>query len=402
MDNSKGSLDKSSNIQRATRPGVVRIINDDNGSSVASVAAASHGEDREPPLPMHVMAPGPHRAVSPQPQVSDRAMANEGEGEADVHTGLRQQEEDVGIILPDAAAAETSSESPTELPPATNDCSEENAEYSQDRQQRQEEEQVLPQEREDGLLPEEEELVFDAEVELIGAGGDNNDDGDDHPATTTEEHRVTAVQLTQSSFPIAQPVNDFFEEGGGQVEEEEDDEESQLIIDEGGDDELLDESDNSDYTHEILLRQEVALAITDGRGEQDVERRDQNGGSSSREENGKKFRVFPTRRSSRIVCGVMGALAVVASVVGAVIVVSRENETKGVSDVTKDLEKDPTDLNIDENVNVVEVLLQSFLENTGTNEHRIPGRPQYRAIQWLYESAREGSERFNLSEWAIR
>ena len=57
-------------------------------------------------------------------------------------------------------------------------------------------------------------------------------------------------------------------------------------------------------------------------------------------------------------------------------------------------------MNIDEG-NVVEVLLQSFLENIGV-EHRIPGTPQYRAIQWLNESAREGSERFNLSEWAIR
>lgn len=95
-------------------------------------------------------------------------------------------------------------------------------------------------------------------------------------------------------------------------------------------------------------------------------------------------------------------VAVVACVVGAVFAgfnKSRlKNETKGVSEERGEEEEE--DLNIDEG-NVVEVLLQSFLENIGV-EHRIPGTPQYRAIQWLNESAREGSERFNLSEWAIR
>jgi len=383
MDHIKASLGKSSNIQRATRPGVVQIThNDDNGSSVASVAASGAGvQDCGPPLPIHVMvAPGPQRASSPQPPASVT-----DDGDVDVHSSglLRQQEEDIGNILPGSSPTE-------ELPPATNDWREEQADNSQDQQQQQQ--QVLHQEREDCLLPEEEELLFDAEVELIGVGGDdhNNDDEDDHPAATTEELPVTSVQLTQGSFPIAQPVNDSFED----VDEE--DMDPHLIIEEGVDDILLNESIHSNYSIEILVRQEVALATTDGGGEQGGVVQIQ-GSSSSTEEKGKKFMALTARRSSRIVCVVIGALAVVGCVVGAVIALSRKNEG---SDVTSD--KELTDLNIDDNVNVVEVLLQSFLEKIGTNEHRIPGSPQYRAIHWLYESAREGSERFNLSEWAIR
>lgn len=235
--------------------------------------------------------------------------------------------------------------------------------------------------------------MFAARVELIGAGDDdpNVDDDDGQPATTTEGS-VTSIQLTQSNFPIAQPVNGSFPE-----EEEEEVGEDQLVIEEGGDDILLDGSVNSDDSHVILMRQEVALATTDGGGEgQDVDRRVQIRQLSPGEED-KKAR----KRRRSIVCGVMG-VAVVACVVGAVFAgfnKSRlKNETKGVSEERGEEEEE--DLNIDEG-NVVEVLLQSFLENIGV-EHRIPGTPQYRAIQWLNESAREGSERFNLSEWAIR
>ena len=102
--------------------------------------------------------------------------------------------------------------------------------------------------------------MFAARVELIGAGDDdpNVDDDDGQPATTTEGS-VTSIQLTQSNFPIAQPVNGSFPE-----EEEEEVGEDQLVIEEGGDDILLDGSVNSDDSHVILMRQEVALATTDG------------------------------------------------------------------------------------------------------------------------------------------
>jgi len=420
MENLKALGGKSSNNQRATRPGVVQIThnnNDGNGSTATTVAATSAGGDYTPPLPpmSDMVAPGlagsleeanggvpsqitlsaqEQRAVSPQPQDPD-SRAN-GDDPVDHHTGLRQQE-GVETVLSDAAADTLSGS-----PPVTHDGGNEaNAEHSQDPQQQ----QGLPQGQQPGGLVSE-ELLFDADVELIGSGeeDDGDDNSDDHPANTTEHQPpVPAIQLTQSSFPIAQVVDESFEENEEEDEEEVEEEEGgdEISMEEGGEDVLLDESANINYSHVVLIRQEVALATTDGREDQDGQV--QNQGSSSREKGGKKCRLIPKRRSKRLVCGVMSMLAAVACVLGAVFAVNKsrlKNGTDGA--ITTDSEKLFADLNIEDGVNVVEVLLQAFLETIGTNEHRIPGTPQYKAIQWLYESAREGSERFNLSEWAIR
>ncbi|KAL7490820.1 hypothetical protein ACHAWT_000438 [Skeletonema menzelii] len=409
MENVKALGGKSSNNQRATRPGVVQIThnnNDGSASNAATIAASSAGGDCTPPLP-ELVAPGPADALEEiggippqitlssrmqqrdisQPQDPDRAGGEGDPGSSDRTPGRTgpgpQQEEVDAVILSDAAAAaDTSFESP---PMANNDgASEGNAVFSQDPQQ-----QALPQEQQVGLLSE--ELLFDAEVELIGSGQDN--DGE-HAVQTTEEQPVPSVQLlTQSSFPVAQVVDASFEENDEEEDEEEEEEErgEHIVTGEEGD-----ETANIDYSHVVLIRQEVALATTGGRDQDE-----QNLESSSREEGDNKCKPNPQRRSKRFVCGVVGVLAVVACILGAVAAVNNASHPKKGTEgaITDDLKND---LNIDDDMNVVEVLLKAFLEAIGTNDHRIPGTPQYKAIQWLYESAREGSERFNLSEWAIR
>jgi len=366
---------KSSSNQRATRPGVVQITHNNNDG-----AAANAGEDCAPPLPP--MAQGtagapeesgvaPSHDTLPQPQDPDRATAG-----GEVNPGGTERTPPQHTDLRLDAAADTSSELP---PIIINDGGgEENSQCSQDPQQ-----QVLPQENQVG-----EEQLFDAEVELIGAAGS---DDCDHPAQTTQEQPVPSIQLTQGSFPIAQIVDASFEESD---EEEEGDQNS---TEEEGDRVLLDEATNIDYNHVILIREEVALATTDGR--EDEGDRLQNRDSSSGEDlEDKTCRLLPKRRSKRFVCGAMWLLAAVAFVLGGAVVAvnGRFKKTGAITD---------ENYYLDDNVNVasyVEVLLQDFLEKNGTNDHRVPGTPQYKAIQWLHASAREGSERFNLSEWAIR
>ncbi len=377
MENIKEALGgKSSNNQRATRPGVVQITHNNNG------AAANAGEDCAPPLPPmpQLVAQGiagapeesegaPSHDTSPQPKDPDRATAGGEESPGgDRHTSLRPQHEEVD------AAADTLSELPSII--INVGGGEENSQSSQDAQQ-----QVLPQQHQVG-----EEILFDAEVELIGtAGGDDYD----HPAQTTQEQPVPSIQLTQGSFPIAQEVEASFEED----EEEDEGEGDQNSTEEEGEHALLDEATNIDYNHVILIRQEVALATTDGRGDEDED-------SSSGEDDEKKCSLLPKRRSKRFVCGAVWMLAAVAFVLGGAAVAANggfKNRTNGAITDEKD--------SLDDNVNdssYVEVLLQDFLEKIGTNDHRIEGTPQYKAIRWLHASAREGSERFNLSEWAIR
>jgi len=107
-------------------------------------------------------------------------------------------------------------------------------------------------------------------------------------------------------------------------------------------------------------------------------------------------------------CVAIGVLVIVASVTGTILSVKKSGsstyaDTNEWNDKINDL-GGSKDISINDNVdtNFVEVLLKSFLESMGTNEHKIPGTPQYKALQWLYESAREDSEEFNLTEWTIR
>ena len=389
MENIKEALGgKSPNNQRATRPGVVQMSNDGSASgSVATITAASAGEDCTPPL-SQLVAQGPADAaleeeiggIPPQITLTSSRMQQRSlispepqDRQADTDLDPQQQLEEVdAIIVSDAAAADT----PLESPPNYDGGGEESTAFSQDPQQ-----QALPQEQQVDLS---EELLV-AEVELIRPGDDNDEE---QRAQTTEEQPVSSIQLlTQSSFPVAQVVD-------APVEESEDEEE------EGGEhitaEEEVGETANIDYSHVVLIQQEVALATTDGRDqdEQDL-------GSSPREEWDDKCKLIPKRRSKRFVCGVVGVLAVVACVLGAVFAVNNASRlTSGSEGTATDDSKN--NLTTDDDMNVVEVLLKAFLEKIGTNDHRIPGTPQYKAIQWLYESAREGSERFNLSEWAIR
>ncbi len=372
MENIKEALGgKFSNNPRATRPGVVQITHNTNNG-----ASANAGEDCAPPLPPmpelvaqstagppEVSGGAPSHDTSPQPQDPDRGTAG---GEVSLG-GTSPEHTD--------AAADTLSE----LPPIINNDGggEENSQCLQDAQQR-----VLPQQHQVS-----EEIFFDAEVELIGTAGS---DDYDHPTQTTQEQPVPSIQLTQGSFPVAQVVDASFEEYD---EEEEEDRNS---TEEEGEHILLDGETNIDYNHVILIRQEVALATTDGRGNED----DQNRDSSSGEDEDKRCRVLPKRTSKRFVCGAVWMLAAVAFVLGGAVVAVNgrfKNRTNGAITDEKD--------SLDDNVNdssYVEVLLQDFLEKIGTNDHRIEGTPQYKAIRWLHASAREGSERFNLSEWAIR
>ena len=366
MDNIK-TLGKPSDRPRATRPGVVQITHANNDDAAASMdqgsVGALHGNGGISSLVRHESTEAPN-------QNSDRAAGG------DVDPSGHGQVDEIVAALSLAAAA--TGEAP--LSPDTNNNNdnrsggeEENVEGSQNPLQ-QAEEPDLP-----CLLGE--ESIFDAEVALGSAGCD--------------EQSASSIHLTQSSFPIAQVVDDLLFDDNDQEESEDQhdtDEDSEV---------LLDDSENIDYSEVILMRQEVALATTEGGDSPDAGNYDESRESSWREDYANFFRFISKQRSRRVTCGVIGVLVMIACVCGAVVAVNNsKNDIEG--GITQNAEIDANSFSIDADTNVVEVLLQDFLMDVGTNEHKIPGTPQFRAIQWLYESAREGIERFNLSEWAIR
>jgi hypothetical protein len=400
----------SNNIQRATRPGVVQITthSDDNGS-IASIATASRTSlvEEEEHNPVSTLGD-----EQPETTPSDDANNNNNSVSQD-------QGQDALTITGDEVG---------EADDDDDDDDDENSHNQQlqqnhHRQQQQEgapipDEEIREREAEADVAIPEEDLVLDAQVELVvGDAAEHHDNDDNNVASSQQQQEVMSIQLTQSSFPIAQPVNISYEE------EEEEGQETDDTQDGGGDDLSLHESIHSSC-HSIMIMQEqqvvVATTTNDVERHQDHHRPLQQQQQQQSEEilsssnltdgnDENKFRMFPRRRSRRIMCCVaIGVLVIVASVIGTILSVKKSGantyaDTNEWNDKINDL-GGSKDISINDNVdtNFVEVLLKSFLESMGTNEHKIPGTPQYKALQWLNESAREDSEEFNLTEWTIR
>ena len=385
----------SNNIQRATRPGVVQITthSDDNGS-IASIATATTRSEHN-----QVSSILGEQSAETPPSDDDDAINNSSVSQ--------DQGQDNALMITGDQVGEADDDDDE------NSHNQHQQLHQNQQQQQQQEGTPIPDEE----IIREEDLVLDAQVELaVGDAAEHHDNDDNNVTTTDVQQEVMSIQLTQSSFPIAQPVNISYEE------EEEEGQETDDNQDGGGDDLSLHESIHSSC-HSIMIMQEqqvvVATTANDVERHHDHHRPLQQQQEQSEEvlssssltdgydEN--KFRMFPRRRSRRIMCCVaIGVVVIVACVIGTIFSVKKSGanpyaDTNEWNDKTNDLggSKD-TSINDNVDTNFVEVLLKSFLESMGTNEHKIPGTPQYKALQWLYESAREDSEEFNLTEWTIR
>lgn len=405
MDKSGLNGKSSNSIPRATRPGVVQITthNDDN-VSIASIATTSRTslveeveEEGHNNNPVTIILGEQPVETTPSDDVLNNNSVSQDQGQQDALTitddevgeaddddenSHNQQQQQGGTHIPDEEIREGGAET-------------------------------------DAVIPEE-DLVLDAQVELAveGNAAENRDNDDNNvDEEQQQQQEVMSMQLTQSSFPIAQPVNISYEE---EEDEEGEGQETEDTQDGGGGVDLsLHESIHSSC-HSIIIMQEqqvVVATMNDVERQQDhhsplqqqQEEQSEEILSSSSLTDGRgenKFRMFPRRRSRRIMCYVaIGVLVIAACVIGTVLSVKKSGSStySDTNDGFDDL-GGSKDISINDNVdtNFVEVLLKSFLESMGTNEHKIPGTPQYKALQWLYESAREDSEEFNLTEWTIR